>query len=308
MSIECFYLGKKYGRKTVLQDVSLEISEHKITGLVGPNGAGKSTLLKLMTGLITPSEGFVRIDGYDVHSEHQNAMRNLGAIIEWPGFYPDLSAKHNLAILSGGHGREYQKKLAEVVKFLGIADVMERKVQTFSTGMKQRLGIALALLPDSKYIILDEPANGLDPTGIVEIRQLLREYNRQYGTTVIVSSHLLSEIEIICDDLVMIAGGRLRAAGSLEDLLSIGGKVRLLCNSQAQASEFLRKKYESGESWICSEPDLRDDGVYFHIPNDEALPQASGELFRAGFAISHFGRERQNLEEFFINQTTGEAL
>jgi len=142
----------------------------------------------------------------------------------------------------------------------------------------------------------------------VEIRQLLREYNRQYGTTVIVSSHLLSEIEIICDDLVMIAGGRLRAAGSLADLLSIGGKVRLLCNSQVQASEFLRKKYESGESWICSEPDLRDDGVYFHIPNDEALPQASGELFRAGFAISHFGRERQNLEEFFINQTTGEAL
>ena len=308
MSIECFYLGKRYGQKIALQDGSLEISDHKVTGLVGPNGAGKSTLLKLITGLITPSEGFVRIDNFDVHSDHQRAMRNLGAIVEWPGFYPDLSARHNLAILSGGHGKKYEQKLASVVDFLGIADVMDKKVRIFSTGMKQRLGIALALLPDSKYIILDEPANGLDPAGIVEIRQLLREYNRQYGTTVIVSSHLLGEIEMICDDLIMIVDGKLRAAGNLQELLNNRCVVRLQCSRPDKAAEFLQKMFESNQHWISSTPEFRDGSIYFQVPGEPDLPEACGEIFRAGFAISHFGREQQNLESFFMDQTTGEKL
>ncbi len=308
MSIECFYLSKRYGRKQALQDVSLEIAEGKVTGLVGPNGAGKSTLLKLITGLIYPTGGFVRIDGFDVHAEHSRAMRHLGAIVEWPSFYPDLSARHNLAILSGGHGRAYQNKLVEVTRFLNIYDVLDRKVGTFSTGMKQRLGIALALLPDSRCIILDEPANGLDPAGIVEIRQLIREYNRQYGITVVVSSHLLGEIEMICDELVMIVDGQLRAAGALGELLGNNFRVKLQCSNPEGAAAFLQRAREENCSWITSLPERRENVLFFHVPDEAALPQASGELFKAGFAITHFGCERQNLEDFFINHTSGGAL
>lgn len=307
MSIECFCLTKRYGNKVALDDVSLEISEGKVTGLVGPNGAGKSTLIKLITGLIHPTEGFVRIDGFDVCAEHRQAMRRLGAIVEWPSFYCDLSARHNLAILSGGRGKEYGDKLAKVTRFLGLDRVLDKKVREFSTGMKQRLGIALALLPDSHYIILDEPANGLDPSGMREIRELIREYNRQFGVTVIISSHLLGEIEMICDDLILIMDGRLRAAGNLRELLDGSCVVRVVCDRMEQAAEFLKQAHDAGAPWIISAPETREGGIYFRSPGDEALASASAELFRAGFAISHFGRERQNLEEFFFNCTEGES-
>ena len=306
MSIECFCLSKRFGDKVALDDVSLEIAENQVTGLVGPNGAGKSTLIKLITGLIHPTEGFVRIDGFDVCAEHRQAMRRLGAIVEWPSFYPDLSARHNLAILSGGRGKAYRDKLAEVAEFLDLDRVLDKKVREFSTGMKQRLGIALALLPDSHYVILDEPANGLDPAGMREIRELIREYNRQFGVTVIISSHLLGEIEMICDDLIMIVDGRLRASGNLRELLDGSCVVRLKCDRMEQAAAFLAEAYAAGAPWITSAPELRANGVYFHAPGDEALPAASSELFRAGFAISHFGREHRNLEEFFLNCTEGE--
>ena len=213
MSVECFCLTKRYGRRVVLDDVSLEINDGGVTGLIGPNGAGKSTLIKLITGLIWPTEGFVLVDGFDAHREHTKAMRRIGAVIEWPAFIPDLSARANLDIFSGGHGRAYREKRAEILRFMELESVLDRKVGSFSTGMRQRLGITLALLPDSEFIILDEPTNGLDPAGIVEIRQIIREYNRQFGVSVMVSSHLLSEVEQICDHLILIDGGRLKAWG-----------------------------------------------------------------------------------------------
>ena len=211
MSVECFCLTKRYGRKTALEDVSLEINDGGVTGLIGPNGAGKSTLIKLITGLIWPTEGFVLVDGYDAHREHVKAMRRIGAIIEWPSFIPDLTAGMNLDLFSGGHGKQYRAKRNEILRFMELESVLDRKVGAFSTGMKQRLGITLALLPDSEFIILDEPTNGLDPAGIVEIRQIIREYNRRFGVSVMVSSHLLSEVEQICDNLILIDDGKLKA-------------------------------------------------------------------------------------------------
>jgi ABC-2 type transport system ATP-binding protein len=306
MSIECFSLTKKYGKKVALQDVSVEIPEGRITGLVGPNGAGKSTLLKLITGLIYPTEGFVHIDGFEVHGEHKQAMRQLGAIVEWPGFYADLSARRNLQILSGGYGRKYEEKLAEVTRFLGIENVLERKAGTFSTGMKQRLGIALAMLPDSKYVILDEPANGLDPAGIVEIRQLLKEYNRQTGATILLSSHLLGEIEMICDEIIMIADGRLKAAGRLDELLSDSAKIRLITPDLEGAKRFLQKAFEGKREWIASEPVIQWDSLVFDIPGSADPAAISSELFRAGFALAYFAKEQQDLEDFFLHSTTGD--
>ena len=243
MSIECQNLSKSYGKKEIIKDICVNIREGVITGLIGPNGAGKSTLIKLITGLVHPTSGCVLVDGYDSSSEHINAMHRLGAVVEWPSFYPDLTARQNLMILSGGCGKNYLEKVEEVTGFLNVRDVLDRKVNTFSTGMKQRLGIALAMLPDSKYIILDEPANGLDPAGIVEIRNLICECNRRAGITVLVSSHLLSEMELICDDVIMIVDGRLKAAGSLDTLLKSAIRYRVVTPDDSKCAGFLKQKF-----------------------------------------------------------------
>ena len=206
MSVECFCLTKRYGRRVVLDDVSLEINDGGVTGLIGPNGAGKSTLIKLITGLIWPTEGFVLVDGFDAHREHTKAMRRIGAVIEWPAFIPDLSARANLDIFSGGHGRAYREKRAEILRFMELESVLDRKVGSFSTGMRQRLGITLALLPDSEFIILDEPTNGLDPNQIVEVRRLIREIAKDRA--VLISTHILPEVQAVCDYIMMIEHGQ----------------------------------------------------------------------------------------------------
>lgn len=305
MSIECFCLSKRYGQQLVLNDISLEIPEGKVTGLVGPNGAGKSTLIKLITGLIYPTSGFVRIDGFDVLYEHKQAMRHLGAVVEWPSFYPDLSARRNLSILSGGKGRKYEEKLDEVTRFLNIHDVLDRKTGFFSTGMKQRLGIALALLPDSKYIILDEPTNGLDPAGIVEIRNLIRDCNRFAGVTVLVSSHLLSEVEMICDEIIMIADGELKAAGALRELLKRDLRLKVVTDRMDDTAALLQEAWEAKEPWLLSAPELINGVWEFNIPQDLDPAVISTKLFKAGFALSHFAGEPQSLENFFLQKTAG---
>lgn len=305
MSIQCSHLTKFYGQKRALSDVSAQIAEGKITGLVGPNGAGKSTLIKLLTGLVFPTTGYVSIDGFDAHNDHQKAMQHLGAIVEWPSFYPDLSARHNLAILSGGHGKKYEEKLDTVTEFLRIRNILDRKAGVLSTGMKQRLGIALALLPDSRYIILDEPANGLDPAGIVEIRQLIRDYNKEFGITVLVSSHLLGEIEVICDDILMLVDGELRAAGCLKELLTNNNQLFVVTPQLEKALLFCKKARSEKLNWISSEPELYEDGFVFQLSAGVPPEEASAALFKAGIELSHFSRKQLKLEEFFLQKTEG---
>jgi ABC-2 type transport system ATP-binding protein len=306
MSIACKNLSKNFGKKKALQDVSLQIADGKVTGIVGPNGAGKSTLIKLLTGLIYPSAGYAAIDGWDVHTERLEALKHLGAIVEWPSFYPDLTARQNLAILSGGRGKAYEEKLKSVTEFLNIHEILDRKAGELSTGTKQRLGIAFTLLPDSKYVILDEPTNGLDPNGIVEIRNLIRDCNRKSGVTIIVSSHLLSEIEMICDELVMIVDGKLKAAGNLKELLARGRRIKVVTTTPEKTSVFLKKAFENKELWINSPPRCDGEGFSFLIPENCDPAVVSGKLFQAGFAISHFAGEQLTLEDFFLKNAAGD--
>lgn len=297
MSVECFCLTKRYGRKVALEDVSLEINDGGVTGLIGPNGAGKSTLIKLITGLIWPTEGFVLVDGYDAHREHVKAMRRIGAVIEWPSFIPDLSAGKNLDIFSGGHGKKYRAKRDEILRFMELDSVLDRKVGAFSTGMKQRLGITLALLPDSEFIILDEPTNGLDPAGIVEIRQIIREYNRRFGVSVMVSSHLLSEVEQICDNLILIDRGKLKAWGGIRELLCERPRLRIRVDRPAAAAELLR-----GRDTVVVE--ISADEIFIEIEAEQA-GGVNRTLVEAGFSVSHLAVERQTLESFFLQETGG---
>lgn len=305
MSVECFCLTKRYGRKFALNDVSLEISDGGVTGLIGPNGAGKSTLIKLITGLVWPSEGFVLVDGFDAHREHAKAMRRIGAVIEFPSFLPDLSARANLDLFSGGHGRAYREKRAKILRFMELESSLDRKVGSFSTGMRQRLGITLALLPDSEFIILDEPTNGLDPVGIVEIRQIIREYNKQFGVSVMVSSHLLSEVEQICDHLILIDEGRLKAWGAIGELLDCRPHLRLRTSSQDAAVALLQRAVSEHKL-----PPFRiesgADGILLEL--DESRVAAVNRLLvENGFDVTHLAVERQTLEHFFLKETAGKG-
>ena len=304
MSVECFCLTKRYGQRVVLDDVSLEINDGGVTGLIGPNGAGKSTLIKLITGLIWPTEGFVLVDGFDAHREHTKAMRRIGAVIEWPAFIPDLSARANLDIFSGGHGRAYREKRAEILRFMELESVLDRKVGSFSTGMRQRLGITLALLPDSEFIILDEPTNGLDPAGIVEIRQIIREYNRQFGVSVMVSSHLLSEVEQICDHLILIDGGRLKAWGEIGELLDSRPRLRLRTDRPESAAALLRRAVAGNALPPCG-IENGPDGILLEL-GESCAGAVNRLLVENGFNVTHLAVERQTLENFFLKETAGD--
>ena len=172
---------KKFGKFKALDGASLSIPKGSIFGIIGPNGAGKSTLLRIVTSLAHPDSGRVTVNGIDVESNPKKALKGTGAIVDSPAFYPDLSARLNLDILSRGHGRKYRARREELAEYTGIAGWMNHRVREFSLGMKQRLAITLALLPDSSFVILDEPTNGLDPNGIVDIRNLIRNLGADLG-------------------------------------------------------------------------------------------------------------------------------
>lgn len=293
--LECRNLTKRFGKRTAVSGVSFSINEGDILGLAGPNGAGKSTLLKMITGLIWPDEGQVLIRGIDVHQQHSQAMRQVGAIIEYPSFITDLSGRRNLDILSGGHGREYRRKQDEIIRFVELENRVDEKVCRYSTGMKQRLGLALVLLPDSQFIILDEPTNGLDPGGMVEIRSLVLEYNQRYGTTVLITSHLLHEMENLCSSAAILSQGQLVAFGPIKELLKIGSHIRIVCDRPEDAISLL-----SGLPGIENNIELRPDGSIIVLQDSERAAELNRELVNAGFPVHRLETDRQSLEDFFM--------
>jgi ABC-2 type transport system ATP-binding protein len=301
MILTCNSLSKRFGRKLAVDNASFNINSGDILGLIGPNGAGKTTLLKMIVGLIWPDSGSVKICGYDVYQQHKLAMANLGAIIEWPAFHDELTARTNLKILSGGYGKEYEKKLSEIAEFIDIEEYLDQKVGGFSTGMKQRLGIALALLPDSKFIILDEPTNGLDPGGIIEIRSIIKEYNRQFGTTILITSHMLGEIENICSNIVIINKGTIVASGAVDELLENETSIEITPDKVKESIVILQAAKESGILPIKFIGDCRDK-----IKLEVTAPCA-GEintmLVTQGIEVRSLTSKRKDLESFFMEKT-----
>ncbi len=298
----CENLVKRYGSFTAVDKVSFAIEPGAIFGLIGPNGAGKSTLLKMITSLAAPDAGRVVVRGVDVALDSEQALANVGAVVEFPNFHPDLSARHNLDLLSGGHGQAYRAKLAEVVDFVGMTPYLDRKVRTFSTGMKQRLGIAFALLPDSELIILDEPTNGLDPSGIVEIRELVRDYNRQFGVTVLITSHMLGEIEQICTDIGILSHGKLAAAGKLDQLLSSKPVIRL--EVAGDGAMIPRLLAESPLPVLGCEEDVH--GGWIVECESDCRAELNRFLFEKGHTVITLAARKRSLESYFLEVTAEE--
>ncbi|ADK15629.1 MULTISPECIES: ABC transporter ATP-binding protein [Clostridium] len=224
-------VSKKIGKKTILENISFNVHEGDICGFIGPNGAGKTTMIRVITNLISPTEGEVTIDGANVVKERKTALLKLGAIVEEPIFFPYMSGRknlQNLAMLNPGMSKSEQKeKVEEVLKIVDLQDRGCDKVKTYSLGMKQRLGIAQALLNNPEVIILDEPANGLDPMGMRDLRELIFKLQKEKKITFFISSHLLDELQQLCNRFVVINKGKLVWQGSKDELESMGKSGRL---------------------------------------------------------------------------------
>ncbi|MCL4271818.1 MAG: ABC transporter ATP-binding protein [Anaerolineales bacterium] len=212
-------LTKTYGKSKAVDAVNITAYEGEVFGFLGPNGAGKTTTLGMALGLVHPTTGEVSVLGERVTPNHTHALKQVGALLGAPAFVPYLSAWDNIELVSRLTPGVDKKRINEVIDLVGLTDSAKRKVGKFSTGMKQRVGLAMALVHRPRFVILDEPTNGLDPAGMREIRQLLRTL-AENGTSVLLSSHLLNEVQQVCDRIAVLNRGRVVAQGRVEDLLN----------------------------------------------------------------------------------------
>lgn len=295
---------KSFGRFRALDGASLNIPEGSIFGLIGPNGAGKSTLLRIVTTLAHPDSGRVTVNGVDVEERPKKALAGTGAIVDSPAFYPDLTARLNLDILSRGRGKKYAARRDELAEYTGISGWLNHRVREFSLGMRQRLAITLALLPDSHFVILDEPTNGLDPSGIVDIRNLIRNLGSELGATVLVTSHMLGEIEKICSDLAIINRGKIVAQGPMEDILRRSPVTLVRTSEPARAEALLRERF--GPRILSIAPVADDPDVLRVETGSECAAELNETLVKNGFAVSMLENEPDRLERIFLELTGAE--
>lgn len=232
-------LTKRYGSQTAIRDVSFEVRRGEVFGFLGPNGSGKSTTIGIMLGLIEPTAGAVDLFGLG-SQQRSSALSRVGAIIESPAFYPYLSGYDNLQILGALRGRVRRTRILSVLKQVGLQQAGNKRFGQYSLGMKQRLGIAWTLLHDPELIILDEPTNGLDPAGMLEVRHLILELAAE-GKTIFLSSHLLNEVEQVCDRVAIIQHGQVLVEGPISSLVKSGDQFMVRTRDLDRASEVLRR-------------------------------------------------------------------
>lgn len=216
--LEVKNLTKKFGKRVILDQVSVALEEGEVVGLVGPNGAGKSTFIKSILGLYNIDEGDVKICGFDVYKQHRDALSKVGCIVENPDMYQNISGRKNLKICALMNDLPKNTDIDSVVHLVRMESRIDDKVKTYSLGMKQRLGLASALLNHPKLLILDEPINGLDPQGIMELRQIVRDLSKKDKMTVLISSHILAEIEQMCDRIIMIDQGKIVDSFTMDEI------------------------------------------------------------------------------------------
>ena len=291
-------LTKVIGARTIVDNVSFELRPGEVFGFLGPNGAGKTTTIRMLVGLIRPTSGRVTICGYDVRRDFEAAMRCVGCIVENPDLYRFMTGRENLehfARMLSVPGAEIER----VAELVALEHRLDQRVGTYSLGMRQRLGVAQALLGSPRLLILDEPANGLDPAGIREIRTLLRRLAAERGMAVFVSSHLLGEVELMCDRVAIIHKGRILKEGDVRELISSRREMELRVDDVDRAALLLAEK---------NVVHTINDGL-IDIAIDEAdTPPLVAELVRNGVAIFHAQRKVHTLEELFLETTGGETV
>lgn len=307
------HLQKRIGKSWIVKDVSFEVFEGEIFGFLGPNGAGKTTTIRMLVDLIRPTSGQVLICGYDVNKEPELALRYVGSIVENPEVYPYLTGAQNLEQFSRMLPDIDLDRISEVVKMVGLEQRIHDKVKTYSLGMRQRLGIAQALLGRPKLLILDEPTNGLDPKGIKELRNFIRLLSQE-GMAVFVSSHLLSEIQLMCDRVAIISKGTVLTVGQVHDLIDESSNYVIWEVTPRQTGEnFLREEgIEITDTW----DEVLDRAVLAGMTEHSILTQMSPEqiatlvprMIQSGISILSVQKINPTLEHLFLDLTEGEEI
>ena len=298
-ALEIAELTKRFGERVAVDAVSLSVPRGTAYGFLGHNGAGKTTLIRMLLGLTHIDGGSATVRGLPVPAQRAQALSRVGAIVEEPSFYPHLTGRENLKIAAAVRGPEARSRIDGALDRVGLAHRADDRVETYSLGMRQRLGVARCLLSDPELLILDEPMNGLDPGGMLDMRRMIRALVEEEGRTVFISSHLLDEIEKTCDLAAIIDGGRVIAQGPIEELVAGGsGELIVECDDAERALALL-----AGESRVR---DLRREhgALRMKLLGPEQAGEINARLVQAGVVVSRLEPVRHSLEERFLEMTT----
>ncbi|MBA2869769.1 ABC-2 type transport system ATP-binding protein [Anoxybacillus calidus] len=294
-------LRKDIGKKTIIHDLSLDVFAGEVFGFLGPNGAGKTTTIRMIVGLMGITSGEVLINGISIKKDFAKAIQHVGAIVENPEMYKFLTGYQNLLHYARMVKGVTKERINEVVELVGLEKRIHDKVKTYSLGMRQRLGLAQALLHKPSLLILDEPTNGLDPAGIREIRDYLRKLAKQEGLAVIVSSHLLSEMEMMCDRFAIIQHGRLVGIESVQDLVNSSQKVLLNVNPVEEAVSIIRQIYSNALRQVTKQ------GIEISVEREQ-IPAINAALVSKGVKVYGIQTVAKSLEERFLEMTGGNEI
>lgn len=324
-------LSKKVHGRTLVKDVSFDVLPGQVFGFLGPNGAGKTTTIRMLVGLIRPTAGDITIGGYNIRTHPLEAMRQVGCIVENPDLYPYLSGRENLLQLAKMQGPQAVARIEEVADLVHLSQRLDDKVRTYSLGMRQRLGIAQALLGNPQLLILDEPTNGLDPAGIRELRTFLQDLAKS-GLAVFISSHLLSEIELLCDHVAIIRNGSVIQTGATLDLLAgtsdnVTWRVEPIDVAKSVLEDILRSSQSAGAHTgsrpagahtasrpVEAHPESRSAGALPEVTElttgqlscamtDDMVATAISQLEQHHCKVFEVARRRVSLEDYFLQTT-----
>lgn len=300
--VEVRHLHKQIKGKKIIQDLNFDIFKGEVLGFLGPNGAGKTTTMRMMLGLISMTDGDVKIAGHSIKTGKEEALKHVGGIVENPEMYKFLSGYDNLKHFKRMYSDVPDSRIDEVVELVRLKDAIKRKVKTYSLGMRQRLGIAQALLHHPDILILDEPTNGLDPAGIRELRDYLRKLAKEENIAVFISSHLLSEIELICGRILIIQNGKMTDSQDVHVGSGEKESVTMLFDIDPK---------EKGLSILQAFPNVivkEENGQLIVTGNKEDIPKINAELVRANIDVYGIQKVQKSLEDRFLELTEGSGI
>ena len=297
--LELKNVSKSFGKRKVIDNLNLEVQEGEIYGFLGPNGSGKTTTIKMILKFISSDSGEIKVNGYDTTKEFEKAMECIGAIVENPDLYKYMSGIDNLRLHARIRNID-EKRIEEVLELVELKEREKDKVSKYSLGMKQRLGLALTLLHKPKVLILDEPTNGLDPAGIKKLRDILKEISHQEGVAVFVSSHILSEMQLMCDKVAVLDNGKIVKVENITNIDDNGETietVEIKANYLEKAQSIIKEEFKI-------DTENEDDHINITLPADK-LPQVIKELAVADVEIKAVIPREHSLEEIFFDATKG---
>jgi ABC-2 type transport system ATP-binding protein len=300
LAIQTHGLTKRFGERTALDGIDLQVPRGTAFGFLGPNGAGKTTIIRTLLGLTPADAGTMSVLGHPVPAQRAQALERVGAIVEEPRFHMHLSGRENLSIVAAVRGPEVRERIAPALARVGLSERANEKVKSYSMGMRQRLGVARCLLADPLLLILDEPTNGLDPGGIQEFREMIREMVEQEGRTVFISSHLLDEVEKTCDAAAIVDRGKIITQGAITDLAT-GGARDALTLSVDDSDLALRTLSASA---LVTSASADGDGIRVELAGGpETAAAVNALLVHAGVGVARLEPVRHSLEQRFLQIT-----